>query len=101
MGYLVIELLFIRIRFVISFADTLCDDLGKAFLVASVFAVFALHSDGVFQEVAAKSASHDVVEVLRNEFMSVHFMDLFLPLADGSFSVQTYVDETPVLELFD
>jgi len=95
-----VDLLLVRIRFGIGLADTLGDDTRVALGVAGIFAVFALHSGGILEEIAAQSTSHDVVELLRYELMAVHLVDLFLPLSDGTFSVESNIERPPVLGLF-
>lgn len=100
MGNAVIEFLFVWIRLGIRFANTFGNHLWIALLMASVFAIFALHASRVFQEVAAKGAAHDVVELLKHEFVSVKLVDLLLALADGSFTVQPNIEGLLVLVLF-
>lgn len=95
-----IELLLIRVGFRVGFADTFGDDLGVAFFVARIFAILALHTRGVLQKLAAKSTTHDIVELLEHKFMAVKFMNFFFALADGAFTVKTNVEGSSVFELF-
>lgn len=59
-----IQFFFIRISLCVRLANTLCDDSGVAFLVASVLAIFALHASRIFEEVATESTAHNVVKLL-------------------------------------
>lgn len=60
----VVQLLFVWIRLRIRFANALGDHFRIALLVAGIFAVFALHPGGVFEEFSTQSTSHNVVELL-------------------------------------
>ena len=95
-----VDLFLLWVGLVVCFADTLGDHLGIAFAMASVFAVGALHSSGVFQEVATKSTAHDIVELLRDKFVALLLVDLFLLLSDCTLTVETNVEWSPVLQLF-
>jgi hypothetical protein len=95
----VVELLFLWICFVVCFADTLCNHVSVAFPVASVFAVCALHTGRVFEEVSAQGTSHDVVELLLNEFVAVHFVYLLLSLTNSTFTVKTQVNWSSIFHL--
>lgn len=96
-----INLLLIRISLRIGFTDALCNHAGVTFGVAGVLAVFALHTGGVLEKVAAKRTSHDIVKLLRYELVSEHLMDQFLTLANGSLTVKTNIEWPPVLGLLD
>lgn len=48
----VVDLLLVWVCFVVGLADTLCNNLWEALLVAGVFAVGALHSCSVFEELS-------------------------------------------------
>ena len=96
-----IDFLLIRISLGVGFANTFCNNTGIAFGVTSVFAVFALHTSRVFEKFATQSATHDVVKLLRDEFVTVHLMDSFFSLTNGTFSVETEIERSPVLDLFD
>lgn len=69
--------------------------------MTSVFAVFALHTSGVFQKIAAKRTSHNVVKLLRYKLVPIHLMDNFLTLTDGSFSVEAEVKRPAILGLLN
>ena len=95
-----IELLLIRVGLRIRFADTFSNDLGVAFFMACIFAILALHTSGILQELSTKSTTHDIVELLEHKFMAVKFMDLFFALADGTFTIKTNIEGSSVFELF-
>lgn len=99
MGDTMIDLFFVGVGLVVGFADTLGDDLLVTFSVTSILAVSTLHTGRILQEVAAKSTAHDVVELLRNELVSLLLVDFFLLLSDGSLTVQSNVEWTAVLQL--
>ena len=64
--------------------------------MASILAVFALHTSGVLEEVAAQSAAHDVVELLYDKFVSVQLVDLFFTLSDSTLAVQPDIERPSV-----
>lgn len=96
-----IDLLLIRISLRIGFTDALRNHAGVALRVAGVLAVLALHTGRVLQEVAAKRTSHDIVKLLRYELVSEHLVDQLLTLANGSLTVKTNIEWSPVLGLLD
>ena len=79
-------------RFSIRFANTLCDDFAITFLVTCVFAIFALISRCVFEEFTTQSATHNLIELLHNEFMAIDLMDFFFALADCSLTTEGAVE---------
>ena len=95
-----IQLLFIRVGVCIRLANTFGDNLGIAFLVAGILAVLALHSSRIFEEVPTKRATHDVIELLKDKFMTVKLMYLFLSLTDSAFAIQPDIKRSLVLDLF-
>lgn len=95
-----IEFLFGGICVSVGLADTLCDYLGIAFLMACILAVFALHTSGILEEVAAERASHNVVELLNHKLMAVQLVDLFFTLANSSLTVEPNIERSPVFVLF-
>lgn len=82
-----IQSFFFRIRFRIQFADALRNDFRVALLVACILAVLTLHTSGVLEKVPTERASHDVVELLRDELMAIHLVDFLLTLANGALPV--------------
>jgi len=95
-----IELLFGGIRVRVGLADTFRDHLGIAFLMACILAIFALHTSGIFEEVAAERASHDVVELLNHKLMAVQLVDLFFALANSTLAVEPNIERSPVFVMF-
>lgn len=93
----VVDLLFVRVRLRVRLADTLCDDALVAFRVASVLAVLALHPSRVFEEIAAQGAAHNVVELVLDELVPVHLVDLLLPLTNSALTTKTDVDWSAIL----
>ena len=96
----VVDFLLVGVGLIVGFADTLCDHFGVTLAVASVLAVLTLHTGGIFQEIATKSTTHDVVELLRDEFVTLLFVDLFFSLADGTLSIETDIERTTIFQLF-
>lgn len=96
-----VDLFFIRISLRIGFTDTLCNHATVAFRMAGVLAVLALHTGRVLQKVAAKRASHDIVKLLRHEFVTEHLMDKFFTLANGALAVKADIEWSPVLGLLN
>lgn len=86
-----IDLLFVRIRFVIRLADAFRDDLRVALGVAGIFAVLALHAGRVFEQVSTECTSHNVVELLLDKFVTLLFVDFFLLLPNRALSVQANI----------
>ena len=66
-----VDLLLIRIRFSIRLADTFGHDLWIALLMASILAIFTLHASGILEKISAQSTTHDVVELLYDEFVAI------------------------------
>lgn len=95
-----VEFLLVRISFGIRFTNALRHDFQVTFLVACVFAIFALHTSRVLQEIAAQSAAHDVVELLEHEFVAVEFMNFFFSLTDGAFAIEPEIKRSLVLVMF-
>ena len=65
-----------------------------------VLAVFTLHPGGILEEVSAKSAAHNVVELLKQKFMAIQFVDLFLALTNGTLPTQANIKRPTVFALF-
>lgn len=94
-----VDLLLVRIGFVVCLADTLGDDLGIALAVAGILAISTLHAGRILQEIAAKSTAHDVVELLGDEFVTLLLVNLFLLLSNSTLTVQTDIERAAVLHL--
>ena len=95
-----VDFLLVRIRLCVGLADTFGNNAGIAFRVTSVFAILTLHPRRVFEKVSAKSAAHDVVELLGHELVAVHFMNLLFALTNSTFSVEPSIERSTVLCLF-
>ena len=95
-----VQFFLIRVGFRIRLADTFCNNFRIAFFVASIFAVLALHSCGVFKKVSTESATHDVVKLLEHEFVAVQFVNLFLSLTNSAFAIESNVKWSSILDLF-
>jgi len=96
----VIDLLLVWISLCVRLADTLRNHACIALRVASIFAVFALHTSRVLQEIAAQCTTHNIVELLLDKFVAVHLVDLLLALTDGTLSVKSNIKRSSVLCLF-
>lgn len=83
-----VELGLVRIALSVGLADTFCDNQRIAFFVAHVFAISTLHASSILEKLPAECTSHDVVELLCDEFVAVKLVDVFLPLANSTFAVQ-------------
>ena len=92
----VVDLLFVRIGLSVALADTFCDHAGIALGVASVLAVLALHACRVLEEIPAKCAAHNVVELVLDEFVAVHFVNFLLALTNGTLSTKTEINGAAV-----
>ena len=95
----VVDLLLVGIGLVVGLADTLGDDLGIALAMTGVLAIGTLHAGCILQKIAAKSATHDVVELLRDELVSLLLVDFFLLLTDSTLTVQSDIEWSSVLQL--
>jgi hypothetical protein len=95
----VVDLLLVGIRLVVRLANTFRDNFGVALSVAGILAVGTLHSSSVFQEIAAKRATHDVVELLRDELVTLLLVYFLLPLSDRTLTVETDVERSSVLRV--
>lgn len=81
-----IDLIFVLISFGVTFRNALCNDLLIAIPVTSILAIVALHSSPFEQEFPTQRTQNDSVELLRNEFVSILFVYLFLSLSYSSLS---------------
>lgn len=97
MGNTMVDFLLVWIGFVIRLADTLGDDFRVTFFVTRVLAICTLHACSILQEISTESATHNVIELLCNEFVSLFFMDLFLLLANSTLSIETNVKWPSIL----
>ena len=95
-----IDFFLIRIGLVVGFTDTFRDDFRVTFAMASVFTILALHAGGIFEELPAERTTHDIVELLGNEFMSLFLVDLFFSLTNRTLSIETNVEWPAIFQLF-
>jgi hypothetical protein len=95
-----VDFFFVRIGLVIGFADTFGDDLWITLAMARVFAIGALHTSRILQEIPTKRTAHDVVELLSNELVPLLLVDLFFLLANGTLTIKTNVKRTSIFHLF-
>lgn len=89
----------IRIRLSIGLRDALRDNLRVALLVAGELAVGTLHTSRILEKIAAKGASHDVIELLLDEFMAVLLVDFVLLLTHSTFATEPDIVGTFLLTL--
>lgn len=68
--------------------------------MAGQSAVGALHAGGVFEEIAAESAAHNVVKRLLDEFVTILLNDFLLLLANGALSAETDIERPAFFCLF-
>lgn len=91
-----IDLLLVWVGFGVTLADTLCNHAGIALGMAGVLAVLALHAGGVLEEIAAKRAAHNVVELVLDELVAVHLVDFLLALTNSALSAKSKVNRAAV-----
>ena len=60
------------------------DYLLVALLVASVTTILTLITNSVKQEIVAECTKHELVELLLNKLVSIHFVNLAFSLPDGT-----------------
>lgn len=96
-----VNFLFIWIGLVICLADALGDDFWVAFFMASILAIRALHTGGILQKVTTKGTPHDIVELLRDKFVSLLFNNNLLLLADSSLTIKPKVEWPAVARVLD
>lgn len=68
--------------------------------MASIFAIRALHACRILEEVTAKRATHDIVELLLHKLMPIHFVHFFLACTNGTFSSKPKIERTLILVKF-
>lgn len=90
-----IDLLFLWVGLVIGFADALRDNFRIAFRVAGVFAICTLHSRRVLEEISAQRATHNIVKLLLDKFVTLFLVYFFFLLSNGSLSVEAKIKRSP------
>lgn len=96
----VINFFFIGISLVIGFTDTLRDDFRIALAMASIFAILTLHTSSILEELPAERTTHNIVELLSNEFVSLFLVDFLFSLANRTLTIQTNIEWSAILQLF-
>jgi len=96
----VIELGLVWVGFGVGLSDALGNNLGVALLVTRVVAVRALHTGGILKELATERTTHNVVELLLDELVSVLLDDVFFTLANGTFATKTKIEGLLVAGVF-
>ena len=96
-----VQFLFLGVGLRVRLRYAFRDNLRVALFVASVFAIRTLKSGGIFQKVSTECTSHNIVELLLNEFVTVSFYYLFFLLADCAFTTKTKIKWPLVLVMFD
>jgi hypothetical protein len=76
-------------RLSIRLGDTFRHNVAKAFFVTDVFAVFALHTGCVQEELAAIGAQDNLVKLSLDELVAVLLVDAVLALSDRSHTAKT------------
>jgi hypothetical protein len=87
--------------FSVRFADTLGHYFAITFLVTGILAIFALISRCVFEEFSTKRTTHNLIELLHDEFVTVYFVHLFFSLTNRSLSAQSTLERTFAMGLLD
>ena len=59
-----------------------------------------MHARSIFEEFAAKSATHDVVKLLLYEFVAVLLDHFFLALTNSTFATKTDIERLFVARMF-
>lgn len=68
--------------------------------MASIFAVFALHTGRVFKKVTTQRTSHYIIELLNHKLVAIQLVNLFFALADSAFAIEPYIERSPIFILF-
>jgi hypothetical protein len=86
-----VDLCFVRIGFCCWLRNALGNHFSVATLVAGELAVGTLHTSGILEEFSTESTTHNVVELLLNEFVTVLFVYFFLLLTNGTLTAKTKI----------
>lgn len=84
-----VDLLLVAFCVCIRLADTLCDDLGIALLVARVSTILALIAFSREEEFLTKCTEDGLEELSLNKLVTVHLEHVALALADGTLTTET------------
>lgn len=101
MGDTMVDFLFVRVCLIVRFTNAFRNHLRVTFAMASVLAVGTLHASRILQEISTKSTTHNVIKLLRNELMPLLFVDFLFFLADGSLTVEAYIERSSSIHLLD
>ena len=96
----VVQLRLVWICLCIRLCDTLRHNFGVTLLVASVLAIRTLHAGSILEKFAAKCTTHDVVELLLHEFVTVLLDNLFFALTNGTLSSKPSIEWLLVSRVF-
>ena len=66
-----VQLLLVWVCLRVGLAYALGNHFSVTLLVARIFAILTLHASRVLEELAAESATHDVVELLKHELVAI------------------------------
>ena len=94
-----VDLLLVQVRLCIALADALGNYAGVALGVASILAIFALHAGAVLEEFRAEGTPHDVVKLVLDKLVPVHFVHSLFLLPDGALTIEPQIDWPAVLVL--
>jgi hypothetical protein len=72
----------------VRFRNAFCDYFLVAFLVTSIPTIFTLIPKSIEQEVVAKGAEHELIELALDELMPIHLVNFILAFPDGSLTAQ-------------
>ena len=90
-----VDLFLVLVRLVVRLTDTLRDNFGITLCVASIFAVCTLHAGRVLEEVSTECTSHNIVELLLDELVTLLFVNFFLFLSNSSLSIEADIKRSP------
>lgn len=91
-----VDLLLVGIGLRVTLADTLRNHTRITLCMTSVLAILTLHACRVLEEISAKRTTHDVVELVLYELVSVHLVNLLLALTNSTLSAKTEVNGAAV-----
>ena len=94
MGYAMVDLFFIRVRFGIRFADAFGNHFRETFCMASELAIFTLHSRGVLKELPTKCTPQNGVELLLDKFVAVLLLNFFFSLSYSTFPAKACIESS-------
>ena len=78
-----------NITYRVRLGDTFSDNLLVTFLVAGISTIFTLISQCIEKEVVAERAQHQLIELLLDELVSIHFVNFAFPFSDRTLTTET------------